>query len=852
MPKPKKLFLSYSHKDEAIVEEFRTHLSNLRRQDVIAEWYDRMIPIGSEWKNQIDTKLKDAEIIIFVVSADFIASKYCYEIEMMEAMKQHDLGISVVIPLIIRACDWEDTPFAKIQAAPTDAKPISEWKTSDDFFLDTVRKIKGLVKIGDSPKKSSQSILGEDRLTKEFVEHLNDTEIVFAHRNVNKVTLEDIFVTPDLKVLTDNLKKAVKSLPGVAIAESRDSFIIVGDEQSGKTALAKRLFMEILSKGQSPLFLDGADLKFYKLEKIIGKAKSAQYRDLENANFNLSNSTVIVDDFSKVNVSKNELNKITSYLNENFSQVILFADDAFEFIAREDVLEGEFTLCRVLPLSNKRRAELTEKWILIGAEDIDQDENYFRQIDKLMRHLDQFVVKNSVPSRPVLLVSLLQSAETWVPTRSELTNYGHCYQFIIYQALERSNISAHVIDSCFNYLTELAGISRLSPNRKISTDELISFKKEYCKKYIAEDIDEMHNALVSSSILKNESGQIRFKYRYFLYFFIGKFLADGLASGSLQKKSILNLIETIHREESSNVLLYICHHSRDPWVIDEIQLALLALFDVEQPATLSFNDLAYIAKFVEKLPELVVERRDHVVERELHYKKKDQYELTAKTEDEEFPEGPDEDFLATINRLFKGIELTGQIVRSKYGSLEKDTIKSLIRESYEASFRFLNYFLETVEAIEHEVLESLEWMISRDVNCDKKILEKRAKDLYVKLNYYLIFGTVIRVAESVGTQAAMSVCYEVEREIDTFAARLVTTTMELQFLKKMNFERLNKLNNDAHDNVVVQRLLKEIVVRHTYLHPVDYKTQQKVADLLDISSDRMQLSRASKALRVSK
>src|SRR5689334_11452153 len=109
------IFCSYSHKDEKFREQLEIHLSLLKRQGVISEWYDRKISPGEEWKSQIDEHLEIANIILLLISPDFIASDYCYEVEMKRAIEKHDAGQICVIPIILRPVDWTKAPFAKLQ-----------------------------------------------------------------------------------------------------------------------------------------------------------------------------------------------------------------------------------------------------------------------------------------------------------------------------------------------------------------------------------------------------------------------------------------------------------------------------------------------------------------------------------------------------------------------------------------------------------------------------------------------------------------------------------------------------------------------------------------------------------------
>ncbi len=141
-PKPVILFYSYSHKDEKMREVLAAHLSPLKRQGVIKEWYDREIGAGEEWQDAIDEHLEGADIILLLVSAFFIASDYCWGKEMVRALKRHDAGEAVVIPIIVRPVDWSGAHFGRLQALPKDAKPVTRWANRDAAWVDVAKGIR--------------------------------------------------------------------------------------------------------------------------------------------------------------------------------------------------------------------------------------------------------------------------------------------------------------------------------------------------------------------------------------------------------------------------------------------------------------------------------------------------------------------------------------------------------------------------------------------------------------------------------------------------------------------------------------------------------------------------------------
>ncbi|MGH8693883.1 MAG: TIR domain-containing protein [Burkholderiales bacterium] len=144
-PDPIEVFISYSHKDGDLCRELVEHLSTLRRRQVIAGWHDRQILAGEDWAGRIDEHLNSAGVILLLVSSSFLASNYCYDIEMMRAIERHDAGEAIVIPVILRACDWQGAPFSRLQALPRDARAITSWPNRDEAFADVAQGIRAAV-----------------------------------------------------------------------------------------------------------------------------------------------------------------------------------------------------------------------------------------------------------------------------------------------------------------------------------------------------------------------------------------------------------------------------------------------------------------------------------------------------------------------------------------------------------------------------------------------------------------------------------------------------------------------------------------------------------------------------------
>ncbi len=136
------IFISYSHKDEDYKDALIEQLSPLRRSGLIDAWEDREIVAGEEWNDAIFANLNKAKVVLLLVSSAFINSNFCMDKELAAAMERHKKGECIVVPIIIRPCDFSDMPFAKFQAVPKNAKPISKWDDEDEAWLDVVKKLK--------------------------------------------------------------------------------------------------------------------------------------------------------------------------------------------------------------------------------------------------------------------------------------------------------------------------------------------------------------------------------------------------------------------------------------------------------------------------------------------------------------------------------------------------------------------------------------------------------------------------------------------------------------------------------------------------------------------------------------
>lgn len=141
----KAIFFSYSSADEPLRVELEQHLAVLKRAGLIETWGFRQIEAGDDWRRRIDDRLNSATIILLLVSANFLASDYCWNVEMRRAIERHDAGSAIVVPIVLKDCDWHAAPFSKLQLLPEGAKPVTRWRPRDRAWASVVAGIRRLL-----------------------------------------------------------------------------------------------------------------------------------------------------------------------------------------------------------------------------------------------------------------------------------------------------------------------------------------------------------------------------------------------------------------------------------------------------------------------------------------------------------------------------------------------------------------------------------------------------------------------------------------------------------------------------------------------------------------------------------
>lgn len=831
----RKVFISYSHRDESHREDLEDHLSMLQRRNIISIWHDRKIIPGDDWKNSIDENLESADIIIFLVSPSFLASPYCLDVEVKRAMERHIEGSAKIISIIVRPCDWHECEFSKYQAVPKDAKAITLWENKDSAWLDAVSGLKKYIR-EFSGRPTSKAVTSNDssvEVSDDFSRWLRDTEIVLSHRKVDKVELSDIYVIPDIEFEREYKEKEINISEAGSIYKEPGFYLVLGEEQQGKTSFLKKAFTELAKNGHLPVYIDATGITKSDTVKIVEKSLTAQYNGPILDLFNSSNRKIaLIDNLDEIGLNEKYRNVFLENLANDFSWIICSCHSAFNYIRTEIPALSTYTACTLLGLGNFKREEIIRKWISLGIEESINENELYSKCDELKAQLNTVIKRNIVPPKPIYVLMLMQMFEAYAQQNIELTSYGHCYQQLIYQSFEKAKINGREYEKYLNVLTEISWhIFNLGDG--LNRHQIEEFFQDYEKTYLSVDQAEILDKLLCHSILSEKHGKIGFKYPYIYYFFVGKKIAEGFSEDQSVKESVDRLLERLHREDYANIIIFITHHTKDSWVLNKINEVLGSLFQEQSRATLTKDQLSFMDDFMKRIPDLVLEQREIQNERDERNRTLDAMERDCSPTDQD--EDAPLDILSSINKSFKGMEIAGQIIRNRYATIPRDALYQLANSGAATGLRFLDYFIKISDSSKSEIIKVIEHILSEHPNITDKEVQDYAQSAYLHLTYGVINGVVRKIASSIGSKEAHEVYDALSGQENTPAYTLINQAVQLQFKRSLHIPSIEQTKEKLKNNPVCLRILKEMVIQHIYMFPVDYKEKQQLSSMLGIS-----------------
>jgi predicted MPP superfamily phosphohydrolase len=603
------------------------------------------------------------------------------------------------------------------------------------------------------------------RISDNFNETLIDPGAPFKHPRKQQLYLQDIFVYPDLKeLLVDekgNLTEYV-DMADLLVSDVESSLVLTGYEKVGKTAILKHLFMDFYNLGYFPLFLTGDVFKKANednIQKKIEEAISYQYVGQhvidQYTQIPIEKKIVLIDDWQKCSLNSNGKRLILDYLEQRSIRIIIATSDlqgARDLLTISHNENRKFRKFEINEFGHNKRAELIERWLLLGIEDSIQEAEIIKNKDWVEQQLRTLVRKGHVPSFPFFILTILQSLESSNPHQMKDSTKGHYYDVLIGDALSRMEFSNSDIDIMKNYISHLSYyIFQKYDIKGISNLEFKQLHESFNQKFeLSLSFELFKDKLIKSSLIYKEYDMYKFKYPYVYFYFVAKYFADNIEQSSskrLIREHITTMANNLFNDEFANILMFLIHLSKNEYILSQIlSSAKISCSDVVEISL--ENEIDSINQLLISVPDMVIEEKSTVSQnrKEMH-EHNDRIDRSLKNMEEVEPSTNEEfEVLEKINKINQGlktIELIGQLLQSYPGYIEGANKRNLSDEAIKTGLRILNVFLDQVLTDKDYMLEeTIYYLKSQNLDEDDEIIKEKAKNFLFNFCGWITFSVL--------------------------------------------------------------------------------------------------------------
>ena len=758
--------------------------------------------------------MEKADILVFLISQDFIASSEC--------MREWDWAKSTInndrvvfrIPIILENCAWlrllnDDG----IKALPNDGKPISSYKNSATAWQEV---FEGILTVIDELRSNFLP-------RQSYIRDLEKTDFI----SEKQIRLQDIYMFPRLTTYAPQSGK-VKLSDEIVKTENellaKDYVIVHGPEMSGKTALGRNLYFHLIEKNVPVLYVDLAQISGNNFERILIEEYKKQFDGDYIIWKNQRDKTLIVDNLGGVGRGV----EIVVFAMKIFSKIVVtLPSDVYISFYRDDSRLVDFFEMKIEPLNHSEQERLIRRRLALTEAKKPVTDGL---VDQIEDRVNSIIISNKiVPRYPFYVLSILQTYESFMPDDLSISSFGHCYHALIVAKLIKAGISQKDSDlnACFNFAEKLSYRIFLEDQKDgwSGSDNFSKFVSEYMNDFIISDA--ILNRLRDEYFGLIDGGG-NFCAKYIYYFFLGRYFAR---EQKLHKREVAKLCEESHIGTNKLILFFIIHHSTDHTIIDDILLSVMCSINGVEPAVLDskecnrFYDIfAAVPKYILTADRVEVNRRkerqtrDHVSE--------------EKEKDERSVKGSASERIRDIYRVFKCNQILGQILRNKFGSMDRGKIEEIVETIADGGLRLVNSILSEESEMERVAIYIAEKHPQLESN--------KIEEMIRFFSFIWTMDNVERVVEAINVPEIREVVMEVVRRKSTPAYDLIgyfnlldngeelsaQTKEELKALLKrhryqfmynvLSFRTQNYMNTHVRKSTIEQAICSVLKIKYTY------------------------------------
>lgn len=684
-------------------------------------------------------------------------------------------------------------------------------------------------------------------ITREFKELLDDPGAFFVNPERGTVTLDDIYVYPDLKLLaTEGIQNSgtVSSKILEKVKHSQPDVIVQAEEKAGATCLLRKLFKRYHQAGFVPVMMNGADLRqadARSVETIIRKSVIRQYGVQSKMDFEQLERTkkiLLFDNFELCGAKTGWLRAaLISKLRSRFGRLLMVTDETFEMVqlVGKDGTDELATVRRysLQPLGFRLRAELVKKWFSLDPHANVDRETFEERCEKAERVINETMTRSVIPAMPLYLLMLLQNLDS--TSYAKESTLGHYYHSLLTQSFHTCGVRPEKMVEVFTYAGHLAWEYHSKGDKLyLSEVELRKFNEGFSNRWHSVDFGERMEILTNARVLNKRGDEYRFRYPYIFYYLKGQYMNERITDPEV-RAYIERCCSHLYVRDYANTVLFLVHHTTDQFVVDAIAKACGRLFEESDPITFE-DDTGKVKQLISAAPRFRYDGEDPDKHRERTNRLRD--DLIGTDEDGlvEHEEGDESlSFLAQLTMLFKSGDILGQVLRTQYSRIERARKVELLELLFNGPLRALGSFYDGLSKEPDALLAETAAAIRRRGNLgSEERIRELARRITARVIQLVTFSFIVKAGRAGNAESLREDLREVVDKKGTVAFKLIGISTALDTPRPIPRQKLEDLYYEVKDDVVSGTILGLLLVHRLYMFRMSEQDKQWLSGKLDL------------------
>ena len=547
---------------------------------------------------------------------------------------------------------------------------------------------------------------------------LNNPEADITNGHVESISLSDIYVPLDFRVLDQAKKNYVNSKKDETVNSEllfhnfseNIKYLIIGDSKSGKTSFCKMLFLSLHKDGLIPIFINGVTIKKSNLDEFKKKIKNnflKQYQDSNEKEFNnisKNKIVIIIDDLQNCTLNIKYKTRLLKEIANSYNNVVCSADEAF-YVSASTSTDSEhkelfsYRKYEIREAGHQIRFSFIDKWNSLGVmETINKEDLDFKN-KTAQKIIDSMIGAKFIPSKPLMILVLLQAMEAGNIKDFSNTSLVRYYQYLIDSHLLK-NIHKDLVEIYYEILPEIAYAIFSSEDKSIENKQLKSLIGEFGERkgINSKDMQEVEKGLMDFKVLEHESETCYFKQPYAYYYFLSDYLHKNFSNATI-KEQVENLCQHLYIEKNANIIIFLSYHTNDSFILEQILNIANTLFTEEDIFDFKKEYNSPINKLISEAPKMIIDHENSDKNYKDDLGKIDKLEEELDSEDEyedkleNYENINDLQFPVRLNVVFKICQIIGQLLQNHHVKLDKEEKIRMCKSVYELMLRCLNFII---------------------------------------------------------------------------------------------------------------------------------------------------------------